>query len=108
MDLQGFPIIRSMFPLFFLINYEFHKQNVRQYTRYFFMFMRGVSFGRLTGAVCDTVAQNKTKMIDSLAASIIIFMRGSRDASKTTCGQLTRAGNNRIFGKLNRKVTNPK
>ena len=46
------------------------------------MFMRGVSFGKLTGTVCDTVAQNKTKMIDSLAESIIVFMRGSGGASK--------------------------
>ena len=46
------------------------------------MFMRGVSFGKLTGAVCDTVAQNKTKMIDNSAESIIMFMRGSKGASK--------------------------
>ena len=47
--------------VFVLINYEFHKQNVRRHTKYFVMFMRGVSFGKLTGAVRDTVAQHKTK-----------------------------------------------
>ena len=82
MNLQGFSIIRSMCSLFFLIKCEFHKENERQYTRFFLMFMRGVSFGKLTGAVCDTVAQNKTNMIDSFGRTLFIFMRGSRGASK--------------------------
>ena len=39
-----------------------------------FMFMRGASFGEMAGAVCDTVAWNKTITIDLLSDSKRLVM----------------------------------